>query len=177
MAITVSAVKVTIDGTVYDAVKSGSIWVVPNLPLSKQGKAVTAVTVTASGGTAPYTTSGFSGITVPSDGNDDITVTDSATPTAATKTFKLDLDLQGGFTMKNTINKAGWFNFRRVSFTGKYVTGGITLPVDVAEVFSVECPKAMTHEFVNGKIKLYTALNTEYSNNADVTLNALVWLE
>lgn len=175
MAITVSAVKVTLDGTEYDAVKSGSIWIVPNLPLSKQGKAVTAVTVTASGGTAPYTTSGFSSLIVPDLAT--ITVTDSATPTAATKTFTLDLDLQGGFTMKNTINKAGWFNFRRVSFTGKYVTGGITLPVDVAEVLSVECAKATAHEFKNGKIKLYTASNTEYSNNADVTLDALVWLE
>jgi len=175
--IEVSAVTVTIDSVEYTATKSGTTWVVDNLSTALVGELVTAVTVTASGGTAPYTASGFSSLAVPNSAT--ITVTDSATPTAGTTTFTLDLNYKAGYTMVNTINKAGWFNFRRIAITGTYASGGIALPVPVAEVLAVECKAAVNYEFdkANNKVKLYKAAGGTEVDPGDVTLSVLAWIE
>lgn len=174
--IEVSAVKVTINAVEYNATKSGTTWVVDNLDTALAGKLVTAVTVTASGGTSPYTASGYSSLAVPNSAT--ITVTDSATPDAGTTTFTLDLNYKAGYTMENTINKAGWFNFRRIAITGTYASGGIALPVPVAEVIAVECKSAVNYEFdkANNKVKLYKAVGGTEVDAGDVTLSVLAWL-
>ena len=180
MTITVSAVKVTIDGTQYDATQIGtsSVWEVNGLDPALSGKSVTAVTVTASGGTGSYTASGFSSLKVPNSAT--ITVTDQATPTAGTTTFTLDTNLKAGYTMENTINKAGWFNFRRIDMTSvTCASGGFSLPVPVAEVISVQCGSIVGYEFVKStnKLKVFASAGSEKISGTLDKISVLVWIE
>ena len=149
------------------------------VPLATKGKTVkadslTCTAVTGAAGETPYTYSSYTSLAVPNSAT--ITVTDSTSGTAQTFSFTLDLNYPASAVAENTINKAGWFNFRRVEMTTTYKTDGITIPGGtVAEVLGIQCAGAMGYEFKGGKLKLYSAANTEYTNGADVDLAVLVW--
>ena len=175
--ITVSTVKVTIDGTQYDATQVGTstVWEVSNLAPSLKGKLVTAVAVTSSDATGACTATGFTTLAVPNSAT--ISVADTAEGTAI---FTLDLNIKAGYTMENTINKAGWFNFRRIDMTSvTCASGGFALPVPVAEVISVQCGAISGYEFVKStnKLKVFSAAGTEKTSGTLDNISILVWIQ
>ena len=174
-AITIKTVKVTIDSVEYDAEKSGSVWEVNDLAVSLKGKTVTAVAVTSDDATGACTATGFTSLTVPNSATISVTDTDEGTAS-----FTLDLNVKAGYTMENTINKAGWFNFRRIDMTSvTCASGGFALPVPVAEVISVQCGAISGYEFVKStnKLKVFSAAGTEKTSGTLDSISILAWIQ
>ena len=179
MAISVTKVTVTINGTDYTADVSGGSASVDNLPTSVRGKTVTVKSVTQTGASGDLTiTTSPATLKVPNSAT--VTVTDSTDPTPQTATFTLDTNIKAGYTMENTINKAGWFNFRRIDMTSvTCASGGFALPVPVAEVISVQCGAISGYEFVKStnKLKVFSAAGTEKTSGTLDNISILVWIQ
>jgi hypothetical protein len=164
MAITVTKFKVN---GVETTVSTGAATVA--LPYVSKGEAVVISDVTASGSAAStpvYTGSVPSG-TVVAAGSVTVTVSDNAEP-AVTATVTLTITLGEGVGAVSSLTYPGWFKFKRMPMNLKYTTNGVTLK-GVEEVLAVQAAKIVSFEFdpATRKLVLYTATNTQASNNTN----------
>lgn len=173
MAFAVTKLTITVDGVDYTGdVSTNAVSIA--VPYAAKGAAVTVKSATCTDATGAITCTPASAITVPTGSAVNVVVKDSAgTPNSATVALTVTMAVGAG--VPGMLTYPGWFKFRRLPLNVKYATDGIVLD-GVKEVLAVQSDKVVAFQFdeASQKLKLFTATNTQVSNNTVLEIVVLV---
>ncbi len=173
MAFAVTKLTITVEGVDYTGdVSTNAVSIA--VPYAAKGAAVTVKSATCTDATGAITCTPASAITVPSGSAVNVVVKDSA-GTPNTATVALTVTMAEGAGVPGMLTYPGWFKFRRLSLNIKYVTNGVALD-GIKEVLAVQSDKVVAYQFdeASQTLKLFTATNTQVSNNTVLEIVLLI---
>ena len=166
MAAAIESLTITINGATYTGeVATGATSI--TVPYAAKGATISAYAASVKDGTTVIenTATVASAVVVPASAVTVTVKTVGDTPSTI-GTVSLTVTMAEGAGNVTGLTYPGWFKFKRMPMNLKYTTNGVTLK-GVDEVLAVQAAKIVSFEFdpATKKLVLYTATNTQASNN------------